>query len=115
MCHAPTVCLHLCIWVAIHVFQHVRALEVGWRSKLQMCDNMENNTANQHKPHKKRGVERLKLAVAAKCGKRRDWTKSTISHCLDVMGDTHLCHLKEKSTGFMALSCHHLPWLCMRR
>ena len=73
------------------MYAEVRS-EVALQVVDNVCDNMENNGADElvtpRKPNQRCGVARMqaKLVMAATTGKLRDWPKGTVSHCLDVLG-----------------------------
>ena len=68
-----------------------------------VCEDVKNNSADEllapHKPDQKPAVANMevKLVMAAKGGKLRQWTKATLSHCLDVLTankqETLLCNM----------------------
>ena len=57
-----------------------------------VCEDGENSSANElatpGEPDKGRGITEMQatLVMAAQSGKLRDWTRATLSHCLDVLG-----------------------------
>ena len=85
-CNTCLVC-HACFSADAH-----RCKKVAVHGAYEVCEDVGNNSADNLvtpcKTDKKRGVARMqaKLVMAAQSGKLHDWTKATLSHCLDVMG-----------------------------
>ena len=84
-----------------------------------VCEDGENNGADElatpRKPNKGRPVARMqaKLVMAAQSGKLRDWSRTTLSHCLDVLGVKLPSGTNRKQAREIAMQ-HALPLLAQR-